>query len=44
MGVSSFGGCSENIEQVEERLERWKYVLETRVMKVFEARQEYMCV
>lgn len=44
MGASSFGSCSENIEQVEERLERWKYVVETRVMKVFEARQECTCV
>ncbi|KAK3568429.1 hypothetical protein QTP86_006942 [Hemibagrus guttatus] len=36
--------CSESREQVEENLERWKFVLERRGMKVSGSKTEYMCV
>ena len=36
--------CSESREQVEEKLERWRYVLERRGMKVSCSKTEYMCV
>ncbi|KAK3545742.1 hypothetical protein QTP70_011326 [Hemibagrus guttatus] len=36
--------CSENREQVEENLERWRFVLERRGMKVSCSKTEYMCV
>ncbi|KAK3563929.1 hypothetical protein QTP86_006209 [Hemibagrus guttatus] len=36
--------CSESREQVEENLERWRFVLERRGMKVRRSKTEYMCV
>ncbi|KAK3518697.1 hypothetical protein QTP70_008580 [Hemibagrus guttatus] len=36
--------CSESREQVEENLERWRFVLERRGMKVSCSKTEYMCV
>ncbi|KAK3506978.1 hypothetical protein QTP70_033857, partial [Hemibagrus guttatus] len=36
--------CSESREQVEESLERWRFALERRGMKVSGSKTEYMCV
>ncbi|KAK3565083.1 hypothetical protein QTP86_033141 [Hemibagrus guttatus] len=36
--------CSEGREQVEENLERWRFALERRGMKVSRSQTEYMCV
>ncbi|RDD63985.1 hypothetical protein DU478_22590, partial [Thalassococcus profundi] len=36
--------CSENREQVEESLERWRFALERRGMKVSRNKTEYLCV
>ncbi|KAK3543486.1 hypothetical protein QTP70_023211, partial [Hemibagrus guttatus] len=36
--------CSENREQVEENLERWRFALERRGMKVSHSKTEYMCM
>ena len=36
--------CSETMEQVEEKLERWRFALERRGMKVSHSKTEYMCV
>ncbi|KAK3537219.1 hypothetical protein QTP70_003376 [Hemibagrus guttatus] len=36
--------CSESREQVEENLERWRFVLKRRGMKVSRSKTEYMCV
>ncbi|KAK3548852.1 hypothetical protein QTP70_021037 [Hemibagrus guttatus] len=36
--------CSESREQVEEKLERWRFALERRGMKVSCSKTEYMCV
>ena len=36
--------CSESKEQVEEKLESWRYALERRGMKVNRKKTEYMCV
>ncbi|KAJ8381504.1 hypothetical protein SKAU_G00022820 [Synaphobranchus kaupii] len=36
--------CSESREQVEENLERWRYELERRAMKVNRSKTEYLCV
>ncbi|MCJ8738182.1 hypothetical protein PDJAM_G00032480 [Pangasius djambal] len=36
--------CSESREQVEEYLERWRFALERRGMKVSHSKTEYMCV
>ncbi|KAK3556372.1 hypothetical protein QTP70_008008 [Hemibagrus guttatus] len=36
--------CSENREQMEENLERWRFALERRGMKVSRSKTEYMCV
>ncbi|KAK3566642.1 hypothetical protein QTP86_001843 [Hemibagrus guttatus] len=36
--------CSESREQVEENLERWRFVLERRGMKACRSKTEYMCV
>ena len=36
--------CSERKEQVEEKLESWRYALERRGMKVNRRKTEYMCV
>ena len=35
--------CSESREQVEENLERWRYVLESRRMKVVQNYTKCMC-
>ena len=36
--------CSENREQVEENLEKWRHALERRGMRVSRSKTEYMCV
>ncbi|KAK3529677.1 hypothetical protein QTP70_033685, partial [Hemibagrus guttatus] len=36
--------CSESREQMEENLERWRFALERRGMKVSRGKTEYMCV
>lgn len=36
--------CSENSEQVEERLERWRHALEKRGMKVSSQVRQNICV
>ncbi|KAK3546076.1 hypothetical protein QTP70_020445 [Hemibagrus guttatus] len=36
--------CSESREQVEENLDRWRFALERRGMKVSRSKTEYMCV
>ena len=36
--------CGESKEQVEEKLESWRYALERRGMKVNRGKTEYMCV
>ncbi|KAK3515850.1 hypothetical protein QTP70_034718 [Hemibagrus guttatus] len=36
--------CNESREQVEESLERWRFALERRGMKVSHSKTEYMCV
>ena len=36
--------CSESKEQVERSLERWRYALERRGMKVCRSKTEYMCM
>ena len=36
--------CSESKEQVEEKLESWRYALERRGMKVNWGKNQYMCV
>ena len=36
--------CSESKEQVERSLERWRYALERRGMKVSRSKTEYLCV
>ncbi|KAK3517775.1 hypothetical protein QTP70_018344 [Hemibagrus guttatus] len=36
--------CSESREQMEESLERWRFALERRGMKVSHSKTEYMCV
>ena len=36
--------CSESREQVEEKLERWRFALERRGIKFSHSKTEYMCV
>ncbi|XP_065668195.1 uncharacterized protein LOC136088415 [Hydra vulgaris] len=36
--------CSESREQVQVNLERWRYALESRGVKVIRSKTEYMCV
>ena len=36
--------CKETREEVEQRLESWRYALERRVMKVNRSKTEYLCV
>ncbi|KAK3522776.1 hypothetical protein QTP86_034275, partial [Hemibagrus guttatus] len=36
--------CSESREQMEQNLERWRFALERRGMKVSRSKTEYMCV
>ena len=36
--------CEETREEVERRLESWKYALERRVMKVSRSKTEYLCI
>ena len=36
--------CSESKKQVDRSLERWRYALERRGMKVSRSKTEYMCV
>ena len=36
--------CSESREEVEEDLERWRFTLERRRMKVSRSKMEYLCV
>ena len=36
--------CSESKKQVERSLERWRYAIERRGMKVNRSKTEYMCV
>ena len=43
MFAGDFVICSESKEHVEEKLERWRYVLERRGMKVNRRKTEYMC-
>ena len=36
--------CEETTEEVEQRLESWKYALERRGMKVSRSKTEYLCI
>ena len=36
--------CSESRQQLEENLERWRFALEMRGMKVSDSKTKYMCV
>ena len=36
--------CSKSRQQLEENLERWRFTLERRGMKVSRSKTEYMCV
>ena len=36
--------CEETREEVEQRLESWKYALERRGMKVSRSKTEYLCI
>ena len=36
--------CEETREEVERRLESWKYALERRGMKVIRSKTEYLCI
>ena len=36
--------CKETREEVEQRLESWKYALERRKMKVSRSKTEYLCI
>ena len=36
--------CKENREEVEQRLESWRYALEKRGMKVSRSKTEYLCM
>ena len=44
MFVDEITICSESREQVEENLEKWRYALERRGMRVSRSKTEYMCV
>ena len=44
MFANDIGICSESKEQVERSLERWRYALERRGMKVSRSKTEYVCV